>query len=420
MKPVLLIFTILILAAAIPVEAQVAPEATSPTRIAVRGNLNYSARFAQVAQTYKGTSGTSSLLSGDFIYSTSSERKPFSVNFGAGDSWREAGTTYNAGLFETLKLTQSIAGRRWGLDFGDDVAYRKGAPATGFTGQPGSGAPIGQPNPPTGATILTLNNALVDNESTASYHYKLSRYSTVSATGGYTLLRFPDGSGLDTDGIHANLQFQRSIGARNSLFGAYAFSRYSYPDTSAVIEASSPEAGWVHIWTARLTSTASAGPQWITRPDSSTPAELGVSASADVTYHAGDTTADVKYSHGVTGGGGFFYGGESDNLNGTYTRIFGRNRRSQSTLELVGGYRHTASVAATANLPGSVNGSIGATIGSVQATKRLGKYFSAFANYTGTEQSLSSAQTNGYIQNGLWSIFTIGIGFTPLVIHLRQ
>ena len=77
----------------------------------------------------------------------------------------------------------------------------------------------------TAEPILTLNTSMVNNDVTATYSYKLSAFSTLSAGGGYNQLYYPDGNGISTNSLLAHAGLNRRLDARNSLFGEYSFSQ---------------------------------------------------------------------------------------------------------------------------------------------------------------------------------------------------
>lgn len=441
MKPILKVLMVLLFAAAVPLEAQVVPEATSPRTIPINGNLSYSARYSQTDDTYPGGHGGQvAVLSGDFSYSTNSERKPFTVTFGGGDSWIISGTPYNTGPYENLALSQGLVGEHWSIQLSDNVNYRTGAPVVGFAGVPGTGEPITGPTPPTNETILTLNASVVDNDANVEYNYKLNAFSTVSAGGGYTVMNYPNGNGIDIDSVLANLEWTQRLNARNTLLGQYAYDHFSYPNADSSFDLNTPTVQWQHTWTRTINSNISVGPQWLSSSGSSSTgtgqtgigpvqSSTGVSIDASVADNTRMGGATLAYQRGANGGGGYLYGGKIENVNATFNHQFGRQVESQFTLEFTGGYRHTSSlISPTANggtggsALGAYTGDISSDYGSVQATRALGRYFSVNASFTATEQSLQSQNTpvTGNALNGLWRVISFGFGYTPQPIHLRH
>jgi hypothetical protein len=135
--------------------------------------------------------------------------------------------------------------------------------------------------------------------------------------------------------------------------------------------------------------------------------------------------ASLAYSHGVNSGGGYLNGAEVDAITVSFGRSFGRQIRSQFTIELAGGYRRTDALSslASVNLPGGSQGDYDAKYGTAQASRALGRLFSAYAGYTGTSQSSTLSASGGAPLaplNGLFQTISFGIGFTPPQIHLRH
>ena len=58
-------------------------------------------------------------------------------------------------------------------------------------------------------------------------------------------------------------------------------------------------------------------------------------------------------------------------------------------------------------------------VGGAQATRRLGRHFRAFANYTAIDQSSSSALPANTLSE-LVQVIGFGIGYSPRETHLRQ
>jgi hypothetical protein len=269
---------------------------------------------------------------------------------------------------------------------------------------------------------------MLNNDASATYSYRLSAFTSLTAGGGANWLMFPDGGGFNTDSYLADFGLTHRLNARNSIFGNYAFSEYSYSGFAITTDANTAMFGWQRTWSRNLSSSVSAGPQWIGSSESSlVPSTTGVSASATISYNTKLGVAGLTYSHGVAAGGGYLYSGEQDSVTGSFGHQFGREVGSQLSVEFAGGYRLTSSLISQAastggSTPGAFTGDISAEYGSAQATRALGRYFSVFASYTGTNQAYSS-QNSGASSNvliGLWQIISFGVGYTPQPVHLRH
>jgi hypothetical protein len=60
-----------------------------------------------------------------------------------------------------------------------------------------------------------------------------------------------------------------------------------------------------------------------------------------------------------------------------------------------------------------------ARYGGAQATRRLGRYFNLFANYTAIDQS-SNIQNSANILNGMYQVIGFGIGYSPREKYFRK
>lgn len=431
MKAVIAI--LIVLGATVAAEAQVAPEGTSPSKLGISGTVTYSAYNAYMFEDYGGTTGQMDYISGNFGYSTTSERYPTSIQFAGGDGWTISGTGYNSGLYENLSLSQGMAGKKSSLQLSDNVGYFRGTPITGFSGVPGTGQPISGSgsSPSVNVSIFTLNTSMLNQDANATYTYKLTGRTSLSAGGGGYWLIFPDGGGYDTDMYDATAGVTHMLTARNSVNANYMFYEFTYPGTSFTADVSSVMAGWQRTWTRAITTNISVGPQWMsssgsgsaaTGPIPPIPSTTGVSASASLTDNNRYGSASLSYFRGVMAGGGYLYSGEEDTATGSFGHEFGHQIGSQLNLEFSAGYFRYSSLGSQTSISGVFNGDSNGTYGSAQATRNLGRYVSVYANYTATDESFGP-QTSGIPSNALtslWQMISIGIGYTPRPIHLRH
>ena len=416
----LMVFLFTVCATAV---AQVVPEATGPSGPPVSGSLHYDLRYSQNAE-FGGSLGNwqTANASADAGYANGNTRLPFSLNYTGGYSWTIAGPSYSTGFFQRLSLSQGIVWRKWNVMASDDVSYTPQAPTTGFSGIPGTGEPIGTPNPapPSSQSILTLNSHAISNDGNAQLGHNINFATTFNVGGSSSLLRYPDGNGFDTDSLAANAGLTRRLNARNSLSGQYTFSRYSYPDFNDTFNTSSAIVSFTRHWTRRLSTNAGAGPEWIrssASASSSTAGELPptatvpnstiVSGNAGVNYQMRFGSANLAYDHGTNGGAGYLFGAKTDSASGSFSREFHKNL----TVGLTGSYMRTAGL--------NNNGVTNAKYGGVQASRQFGRYLSVFANYTDSAQSSSSTLGANAI-NGLIQEVSFGIGYSPRETHLRH
>jgi hypothetical protein len=406
--------------------AQVEPAATGPGVPLPSGNLNYSFHYSQSAQ-FGSSLGDwqTANASADVTYANSKERLPFSLTYGGGYTFTIAGPSYGTGLFQHLFLSQGIQWRKWNATVSDSVSYLPQAPTTGFSGIPGTGEPIGGPNPspPSGQTILTLKTSVVDNAVNGQIEHNLNFATSVNAGGSSSLLRYPDGNGLNTNSLAASAGVTQRLNARNSLTARYTFSEFSYPDYSSYsLMTNSGQFGFKREWSRKITTNLSVGPQWTGSLDSTVPpTQTTVGGNASVIYQYHFVSAGLTYSRGVIGGSGFLLGAESDDVSANYSQDFGKNL----TIGLSASYMRTSGLQnSPAGQPNSAAGLqanqvIDGEFGGVQVTRRLGRYLTLFAGYTATDQSSNSALPSNVLGQMLQGI-SFGIGYSPRETRLRH
>jgi len=407
------------------VAAQVVPEATSGRGLPIRGTLHYDLRYSQSADfgSALGTSQTAS-VSGDVDYSNGKARLPFSLNYGGGYGWTLTGPSYATGFFQHVALSQGLIRRNWNVTLSDSISFLPQAPTTGFSGVAGTGEPIGGSGPttPSGQTILTVNTRALENLANGTFEHTLDSATTVDAGASSNILRYPDGNGLDTDSWNVSAGLTRHLNKHNSLASQYSYSQNTYPGFGETFNSNTLLVTYQRQWTRRLTTNAGVGPEWVNMANSAstasssggepsntlaTPNSIRISGNAGVAYNMRFGSASANYSHGTNGGAGFTFGAESDIASANYSREFNRNL----TVGLTGSYMRTAGLQANVVTNGKYAG--------VQASRRMGRYFSAFANYTAVAQSSSSA-LNANVLSGLTHVVGFGIGYSPRETHLRH
>jgi hypothetical protein len=391
--------------------AQAVPAATGPGGPLLNGNLHYAFRYSQTADfgSSLGDWQTSS-SSVSLEYAPENQRHPFSANYVGGYSWTLSGPTYSTGLFQHLMLSQAFDWRKWNIRIGDDVSYRPQAPTTGFSGIPGIGEPIGEfgSNPPSNQSILTVNSRVIENAASGELEHEIKNGSYVSAGGGNDLLRYPDGSGLDTNTQMANAGLAWRLNARNGVSSEYRFSQFSYPGYGFSFMTHSGLLGFKRIWSKKVTSDVSAGPQWTGSSEGTgIPSSIGTAVVAAVNYEFHFDSAGLSFSRGTNGGSGYLFGSESDNVGANVSRRVGRDLN----IGIEGSYQRTAGL--------ENSGITSARYGGAQVNWRIGRYLGVFASYTAMDQSSSSALPASALGQ-LMHVVGFGIEYSPRETHLKH
>lgn len=436
MKPSHTILAILFMASA-AIGAQVVPATAGPAGVSASGTLHYDLRYSQTAQFYGGSQGDvqSSIMSGELTYASANESRPFSLTYSGGNIWNISGDTGGSGVFQHALVSQGFLARKWALNLSDDVSYLPEAPTTGFSGIPGVGSLPSGPGQPS-QTILTLNTSTLDNIATIGFQDRLNYAWSLSIGGSSGLLRFIDNNGENSDTLMADATMTRRLDARNSIFGQYSYSRYSYSGTDIALGTNSLLLGINRQWSRRLTTIVSAGPSWIASsgvssagsPASPGSTMLSLNASAD--YQLRHEAATLSYFHGANSGAGYLLGAKINNVNVNFSRDFGRSL----SVGVTGSYVRTTSLIA-AQLVTDPNGQItvvpinfggvtNAKYGGAQATRQLGRYMNAFVSYTAIDQSssmqIAALGYNSNILSGVYQVIGFGIGYSPREVHLRK
>jgi hypothetical protein len=410
--------------------AQVVPEATGPARLPVSGNLHYALRYSQTAE-FGGGLGDwqTGTISGSVDYSNGTDRHPFNLSYGGGYTKTFTGPDYETGVFQHLFISQGLVGHKWNATVSDNISFTPGSPTIGFSGVPGTGDPIGGSgsNPPSSQSVLTLNTRTIENTAAAQIGYHIDYATTLNLGGNSNLLRYPDGNGVDTSGLGANAGLTRRLDARNSLVGQFMFSRYDYGNQALDSNQSSDSApypdsdlmtamfGFQRVWSPKLQTTVSVGPQWISSSNAAIePSTTTVAVNAAVHYAFRFESASLGYTRGGSSGGGVLPGATVDSVYAGYSRLF----RRDLTIGLTASYMRSDAL----ELGGAA---IDAVYGGAQATRQLGRYFSVFANYTAENQSsnqaaLSSQAAQSNVLNGFYQVIGFGIAYSPRETHLRQ
>lgn len=377
-------------------------------------NLHYALRYSESAQ-FSSVQPTEqmSTISGSADYGSRSEHNPFTLNYAGGYTWTLSGPDYASGLFQHLMLSQRIEWGRSTVIASDSADYLPESPLTGFSGIPGIGEPIGSPNPapPTAQTIVVLNTHAVENFASGEFDHSFGYASAISLKGNSSLLRFPDGNGLDANGETGNANYIRRLTARTSLTGGYLYTNYTYPGYSFGFNTNTTLGGVRHQWTRSLATEVSAGPQWISSSNlAAVPSSTTFAANATVTYQHRTTNASAAFSHGTNGGAGYLFGGETTTFTGNLSREFGRNL----TIGMSGGYDRTAGLSDSSSKSTVLNstGATDAAFGGAQVSWQFSRDFILFANYTNVDQSTTSSLPSNAL-NYMLNITSFGVGYSP-------
>ena len=406
--PILLIFCT-------AAHAQVAPAATGPGRLPISGNLQYSINYSQSSILDDNREDTTTgVISASVKYSNSNMRLPFSLIYGGGYNWTEAGLDSWSGPFQNLSLSQVIVWHKWNFAASDDISYRHQAPTTGFSGVAGTGDLTGATTgTATSQSILTVSTHVIENTASGTLGHPLNFATSLNGSVSSSILRYPDGNGLDTSSLTTKAEMTKRLNVRNSLTGSFMFSQYSYPDSYFTLVTYSGYFGFMRMWSRKITTNISAGPQWASSSDLTlAPSSTALSINASVNYRFRFTSANLTYIRETSGGSGYTRGAQTDTAHALLSREFGKHL----FFSIDSSYMRTAGLLR--------NGETNSIFAGVQGTRQFGRHLSMFASYTAVSQSssllISPAIYNPTILDSLQHTISFGMGYSPRKTRLKD
>jgi len=407
--------------------AEASPISTGFSLPSTLGTLQFGVSASEsLSWGYYGNSGadSSTNLTGDLAYLSSSKNDPFSMVFSGGRGWSES--SQPSYTFFNLGLSQVISAGRWNLLFSDSVSYLPSTPATGLSGIPGVGDLGVQPvqvGQEIGQGVLTNESTRVSNSALASISRRLTGKTSLVGSGSYAISRFVGdsaGAGLDSNEEAGSGALSHLIDSRTSLGGYYSYSSYNYPSYSGSASAfgaaqsgfSSQTAGlhFTRQLTRALGFSASAGPQW-TGMGSNGSIATSLYASTSVSYTGEFSNASLAYTRSTNAGFGVTGGTLSDSVG------FGASR----TFDRVWNCALSSSYSQTSGLPTAGGAySFHTTVAGFQVSRALARSLSTYASYTLENQSNQSAAATIDVYSGLTQVVGFGLSYSPTPIHLGR
>ena len=405
-------------------EASATPAAVSLNRAPEAGTLTYSVGASEMLNWgFNGNSTASSTgVNGNAAFLSGSESHPTSFLYSGGYLWNN-GYGINSGSYQNFGISQQYVTPKLGLVVGDTASYLPAAPVFSLSGLLGVGD-IGTQPITTGvpsASLLTYFGRRVTNTVSGSATSNLTPSTAVTAYGGYTIQRFLDDTGIENNELDAGASLNHRIDARNSVGAGYGYTRFTYLPNVGLgftqpnlrIDTQQFSGRFQHVFSRRMTLNVAAGPE---RTESSDPvlipSRTDLFTSASLSYLDKRTIYLLSYSRGASNGGGVLLGTLSDNANFTATHDFTENWNGSFTLN----YGHLSSLV-VANLGHTVATNF---YGGVQATRHLGRYWSAYGSYNLEHQDFSGpfVAYNGF--SGNYNVLGFGVMYTPRPHHLHH
>ena len=376
------------------------------------GSFNYSINASELISSGYYGSGVdlTTNLSGTAVYQTKSDSHPFNMVYTGGVLFENSGQPTTS--YQSLSLSQSLRTKNWNFNVQDSVNYLPESPVSGLSGIPGVGdlgiapVPIG---PQAGIGILTSYGPRVSNTVSGSASRFITPHLSAQVGGYQDVQEFigdNSAQGLNNSGAGGSAGLTYRFDQRNSLFGNYNYSRFSFGTTYGTFIAQGVTVGYARQWTRRLSTSIYAGPQFESSSSGLFASTAQVAAGASASYLGRNTFYTLNFARGTNNGSGVIPGSFSNQVNAGVSRIFLRVYNVAGNL----GYSKVSS------LPGFqafVFSSQGVTA-SGQVARALSRRFYGYASYTVEEQSFgqnTGPAANAF--NGVYQIFAVGVSYSP-------
>lgn len=409
------------------IAAAQAPPLASPPSFgfslpSVEGTLTYSLSASESVITgYEGNSAdTTTSLSGNLGYLSSSPDKPFSLVYSGGYLYSTQPGYPASSTFQNLAASQVWATKNWNFVIDDAVSYLPQSPTTGLSGIPGVGdvgvtpVTIGDEPP---QSILTNYSTRVGNGLNGGATRKIDASLSITGSASWQILHFFGHGGIDSSSETGSVGPTYRIDARSSV-GAnvnYSYTNDSYLGVSYPFETEGISITYQRQLSKFFNLSLVAGPQRTFGTGgtaSSLPSQITAVGSAGISYARRRTTATLGYSRATNSGSGVLYGALTDTVSGSIRQQFSRNWQGALTASY------------SDNTPlGNIAGAdlnYRSTFGGGQVSRRIGRSFSAYFSYTAVTQSENHVTSSQTAYSGLNQVFSGGITYSPTSLHFGK
>lgn len=380
-----------------------------PSRL---GTLSYSLSGSEMLETGYGNGvDTSTALSGNLAYLSTSERAPFSFVYSGGYLFTTVPGSNASSTFQDLAASQVLHTQNWVFVVSDSASFLPGAPTTGLSGVAGVGdvgvLPVQNGLGPA-EDILTNYSNRIGNGLSGSASWQLGPSLDLEGSASWQILHFTGAgnSGLDSSSYSASVGPNYRIDVRNSV-GATAYYQYAtFPGYANYrIESEGINLNYSRSWSRRFSTTFSFGPQ-ITRGETTTniPSGVNFAGSATASYATRTTGIQASYSRGVNAGSGVIFGAMSDTVAVGVSRPVNRDWQ----LGVNGSYSRNVGLTPYLGVVPRYN----AVFGAAQVSRRLTESLSCYGSYTVIRQS-SENNVGFNAFNGTTNVIGFGITFAP-------
>ena len=275
-----------------------------------------------------------------------SGKSEMTVGYTGGAMYSNDGTAAN-GVVQRLNFADRFSFHRSSVSFFDELSYLP-EQAFGFGGVSGAPLPAGDsvglgPGFAPGQSILAGRTQSLANSFVMEVNLSLTPRSSLTFSGGYTLLHYFDSALLDYGDVVARGGYNYEISQRNTIAVLYNFSGLRYSNFGQSIDDHSVQISFARRITGRLAFQVAAGPQLalfrVPIPSGSGSSSGGTIDSTQIywflstalQYQERRVGLGLAYTHQVTGGSGVLAGSVGDTVTGSVTRQMSRTFSSGIT-----------------------------------------------------------------------------------------
>ena len=295
--------------------------------------------FSELVDTNPAIAGTDtsftalSTITGDLELQRRSRNAELDLQYQGGGAFYAKRNDFSAlnqpnSVFQGIGVSQHLVFGRWSLLASDEVGYAStGASGLGAAsglslGSSGMGSLAGLNTSFLPAqNLLAQTGSRLSNSAVLEADYRFGPRSSITVTGNYGILHFPDGSLLDSDQKGVMVGYNRTLTAHDTIGASYGFTEFGYSN----FDTSLRDHTFLMLYGRRVTGRLSlrmAGGATVVQYQGSVPAESTVSwhAETGLQYRMRATDVSVSYARAVNGGSGVALGANSDVVQGQISR----------------------------------------------------------------------------------------------------
>lgn len=244
------------------------------------------------------------------------------------------------GVVQRLNLTDKYTFRRATITVIDQLSYLPeqgfGFGGLGGTATAGGGTGGLAPGFVANQTILTGRNRNLSNSSALEWDTSLTPRSSLTFSGGYSILRYFESSAFDAWQVSGRVGYNHQISPKSTVALIYNFTAIRYQGTNQSIDDHTAQFSYGRRVTGRLALQIAGGPDVATfRTPISTSAtgstRIYWSLNGSLQYQLRRNSVGLGYVHGVSGGSGALQGSIADTVSGSFTRQMSRTFSSGIT-----------------------------------------------------------------------------------------